>query len=385
MNEQYDVIVIGGSIAGYCAAIKAADTGARVLLVDQETGQGESPFVDFVHHRDLEKLKLDSGDENTKEYFTCKGFVNVVEDKINLKFDYPEEFLTLFLRPGTLQSSLLEAVQNRELITIQKGSKVSRLLQEEGTYTGVELSGGEKFFSKMTVLAGSAAAPGELQIGSTEIWPAPFNRFKQIVRVTTEIGALPEHIRNRFQSRSLECYSKNSYNFFVIFPFEDRLVCDASLPEVSAEEAIEEVDRFLKTNGIANKILIDSNLDNLEYHTRVSTEFGIRLPVHYPGLLIAGESLNLASPLYIYSLYPFINTGIWAGEAAGKLALDNGANNSDEEYKKYEKTIQEKLSLFEDDFKIMGEATDGLDAFGRVSNNVLEKHDLYYPQIDITL
>ena len=38
--ETFDVIVLGGGLAGYCAAVEAADHGAHVVLLERETRNG---------------------------------------------------------------------------------------------------------------------------------------------------------------------------------------------------------------------------------------------------------------------------------------------------------------------------------------------------------
>ncbi|MGB6454276.1 MAG: FAD-dependent oxidoreductase, partial [Streptosporangiaceae bacterium] len=42
IQTSYDVIVVGYGVAGVCAAIEAADAGARVLALDRGYGGGAS-------------------------------------------------------------------------------------------------------------------------------------------------------------------------------------------------------------------------------------------------------------------------------------------------------------------------------------------------------
>ncbi len=44
-TRETDVVVIGGGLAGYCAAIEAAQAGARVLLLEKQPAVGGSTVL----------------------------------------------------------------------------------------------------------------------------------------------------------------------------------------------------------------------------------------------------------------------------------------------------------------------------------------------------
>ena len=78
MESQYDVIVVGGGNAALCAAISAADEGAKVLLLErapEEDRGGNSTYTEglmrFVYNgaEDIFALSPDLSEEERKSDF----------------------------------------------------------------------------------------------------------------------------------------------------------------------------------------------------------------------------------------------------------------------------------------------------------------------------
>ena len=72
-KTEYDVVVVGGGTAGAFAAITAAQTGAKTLIIEKETRGRFSCLLSsylfrksVIYHRFIYKTIYKTGDKNKK-------------------------------------------------------------------------------------------------------------------------------------------------------------------------------------------------------------------------------------------------------------------------------------------------------------------------------
>ncbi len=177
-NEQkYDLIVIGGGPSGMMVAGRAADLGARVLLLERNkvlgkklklTGGGRCNLTnaEFDIRKFLENFpeskeflyspfsKFSSKDAFT--FFESRGLPLVVEGR---KRVFPES------QKATDVVSIMERYVKRNGIEIRRGIRVASLEKKDGKITSVKTKKGEEFFgNNFAIATGGLALP---ETGST--------------------------------------------------------------------------------------------------------------------------------------------------------------------------------------------------------------------------
>lgn len=177
MSVNYDVIVIGGGPAGMMAAGRAAELGARVLLLEKNPGLGKKLLItgggrcnvtnaEFDQHIFLEKFRQNAkflfssfsqfGVSDTFEFFEGQGMPMKVEAE---KRAFPK---------SEKASSVLEALEKYMAlgkVTVQSGAEVVGLEGDGGILSGVRLKDGTLLEAQSYVLAtGGKSRP---ETGST--------------------------------------------------------------------------------------------------------------------------------------------------------------------------------------------------------------------------
>lgn len=136
--KQYDVIVCGGGVAGVCAALSAARSGASVLLLEQTNclgGTWTSGLVAWML------------DINNKENFILNEIIGKLEEAGDGRFARGGSFI---YEPEAMKQ-LLDSMCLEAGVTIRFHSFVSGAKVENGRVLTVETvskSGKEEFFGK---------------------------------------------------------------------------------------------------------------------------------------------------------------------------------------------------------------------------------------------
>ncbi len=144
-QSKYDVVVIGGGPAGYVAAIKAAQLGARTALVEKARlggtclNQGCIPTKHFVRSAELIH-EIAQAKNRGLHYAATDGIINMVEAQAAKK----SLVATLVKGVGSLLKS--------NGITVYQGQGVIR---EPGV---VEVSGNDELGASSIILAGGSVA-----------------------------------------------------------------------------------------------------------------------------------------------------------------------------------------------------------------------------------
>ncbi len=176
-NPTYDLIVIGGGPSGMMAAGRAAELGARVLLLEKNkhlgeklkiTGGGRCNITNaefnvrtFLENFPQSKEFLFSpfskfSAKDTFVFFEEKGLPLIIEAR-KRAFPASQKAFDVFL--------VMEKYLRAHRVKVEKNARVSSLKKKDGKIVSVKLSDGKEYSARYFALAtGGTAAP---ETGST--------------------------------------------------------------------------------------------------------------------------------------------------------------------------------------------------------------------------
>ncbi len=176
-NPTYDLIVIGGGPSGMMAAGRAAELGARVLLLEKNkhlgeklkiTGGGRCNITNaefnvrtFLENFPQSKEFLFSpfskfSAKDTFAFFEEKGLPLIIEAR-KRAFPASQKAFDVFL--------VMEKYIRAHRVKVEKNARVSSLKKKDGKIVSVKLSDGKEYSARYFALAtGGTAAP---ETGST--------------------------------------------------------------------------------------------------------------------------------------------------------------------------------------------------------------------------
>ncbi len=177
MNEDWDVVVIGGGPAGMMAAGRAAERGAKVLLLEKNDSLGKKLLITGGGRCNVTNAELDTRKllakfkDNDKYLFSAFSQWSVKEtlDFFHLKqMDTKiENLLRVFPVSNKSQSVwnvLVEYLQQGK-VTVRSNTPVTGFETEGNNIVAVKLKGKEKISAKQFILAtGGKSRP---ETGST--------------------------------------------------------------------------------------------------------------------------------------------------------------------------------------------------------------------------
>jgi len=164
-RKQFDVVVIGGGPAGMMAAGRAAECGARVVLLEKNSRLGEKLLISGGGRCNLTNAEPDRhnflakytdaakflhspfskfGVAETLEFFHARNMQTKIEPG-NRVFPVSDNAQSVF--------DVLEGYMKEGKVKVLPGSIVSSLETKEGFVTGVVLKGGNRVEGKKYILA----------------------------------------------------------------------------------------------------------------------------------------------------------------------------------------------------------------------------------------
>lgn len=164
-KEQFDVVVIGGGPAGMMAAGRAAECGARVVLLEKNARLGEKLLISGGGRCNLTNAEPDRHNFLAK-YTDAAKFLHSPFSKFGveetLRFFHDRNMPTkveagnrVFPASDSSQSvfDVLEGYMREGGVRVIPGSVVSSLETKGGFVTGVVLKGGNRIEGKRYILA----------------------------------------------------------------------------------------------------------------------------------------------------------------------------------------------------------------------------------------
>jgi 2-polyprenyl-6-methoxyphenol hydroxylase-like FAD-dependent oxidoreductase len=328
-------------------------------------------------YRDFKSLALAMPSDAT----VTTGFVNITGRKIAFDFAYPDESAWFaYLRSDAFVEVLHQRVQNIPNITLRYSARVSHLLQDGQSVTGVILSSGEQIGAKICVYCGGMAGARTLGIDSPRVWPSRLEKFQKKVKITAVITNGHSGLSEGLQNKSYEFYQRGTFDFYIMHACGKSVCCEGQFADNSPAVAEQKFLDLFSNHTVARDLLKGTDLQRVKTHAYEIDAFGVVQDIARPGLLISGAALGLDSPAYLSncSSYYAIATGRAAGESAAECVMGNGGQaylNS------YRQKTQQCLASLKYDFEIVNGSDNQLDVFGKWINAALEYYDEYYPPL----
>ena len=182
-KETWDVIVVGGGPAGMMAAGRAAERGAKVLLLEKNKGLGKKLLITGGGRCNVTNAEFDTqtllGKFNKSKQYLFSAFSqwNVKETLdffntrgMDTKIENNNRVFPVSDSAQSVWNVLVEYI-NQNKVTVHTKSTVSEILSGNNLITGVRLSDGTILKAKSYVLAtGGKSRPDTGSTGEGFIW-----------------------------------------------------------------------------------------------------------------------------------------------------------------------------------------------------------------------
>lgn len=362
MAEQFDVIVVGAGPAGSAAALAAAQSGARVLLLERGAYPGAKNIVGgMIHTRVLDDLvpvywkeaPLERAVKHQRLMFTSEGVATTLDVACDAFVEDPFNGYTV-LR-GRFDPWFAGKAQEAGAVLVCD-TVVDDLLYEGDRVVGVkvrrdegEIEGGvvilaDGINSLLAQKAGLYAKPDPscYSVGVKELLELPHDEINARFGLLGDDGVAYACIGD---------FGRDIPGGAFIYTNKDSVsigvVCEPHAlveQKVTADEVLE---RF-KAKPEVNRLIEGARL--IEYSGHLIPEGGYdkMFPLSRNGLLIAGDAAGFGvnTGLVLMGMNLAIDSGKIAGRVAAEAAR-TGDTSKTTMGSRYEKTLMESVSLSE--------------------------------------
>ena len=326
MTQRYDLVIAGGGPSGSAAAWQAAQTGARVVVLDKAEFPRDKPCGDGLTARAVSYLqKMGLAEEVSKFHRVNRVTV----------FSPSKWELTFPKRPGMpdhghtvsrteLDTLLLKHAESAGAEVRQSAEVTGPELDANGRVIGVTLKSGEKVYGDAVIAADGAYSPIKraLKIDSE------YNGYSAIA-IRSEMHA------NRPDSDSLDIYLKLAFQgdqlpgYGWVFPMGNG-VFNIGLGYVNSYKNWQSINATQFLGEFLRTLPRDWELPPIEELKKNKSVRAWRLPMGFtawppwrPGVLFTGDSLGAGKPASGAGISKALESGLAAGECA-IAALQNG-------------------------------------------------------------
>ena len=330
MAQRYDLAITGGGPAGSAAAWQAAQTGARVVLVDKAEFPRDKPCGDGLTPRAVGYLqKMGLAREVAK-------FHRVNRAKV---FSPREWELSFPHRPGMpdhghvarrleLDALLLKNAESAGAEVRQSAEVVGPIVDDDGRVTGVTIKSGEQVLADAVISADGAYSPVKraLRLDS------PYNSYSAIA-IRAEMPA------NRPDADSLDIYLKLAFQgdqlpgYGWVFPLGDGRV-NIGLGYVNSYKKWQQINATQLLGEFLATLPAEWELPPIDELKKSKGLQAWRLPMGFtawppwrPGVLFAGDSLGAARPVSGAGISKALQSGLAAGECAIAALTNSGPDD----------------------------------------------------------
>jgi len=328
--QRYDLAITGGGPAGSAAAWQAAQTGARVVLLDKAEFPRDKPCGDGLTPRAVGYLqKMGLADEVAK-------FHRVNRAKV---FSPSEWELSFPHRPGMpdhghvarrleLDTLLLKNAESAGAEVRQSAEVVGPIVDDDGRVTGVTLKSGERLLADAVISADGAYSPVKraLRLDSR------YNGYSAIA-IRAEMPV------NRPDADSLDIYLKLAFQgdqlpgYGWVFPLGEGRV-NIGLGYVNSYKKWQQINATQLLGEFLATLPAEWELPPIDELKKSKGLQAWRLPMGFtawppwrPGVLFAGDSLGAARPVSGAGISKALQSGLAAGECAIAALTNSGPDD----------------------------------------------------------
>ena len=340
MAQRYDLAIAGGGPAGSAAAWQAAQTGARVVVLDKAEFPRDKPCGDGLTPRAVGYLqKMGLADEVAK-------FHRVNRAKV---FSPSEWELSFPHRPGMpdhghvarrleLDTLLLKNAESAGAEVRQSAEVVGPIVDDDGRVTGVTLKSGERLLADAVISADGAYSPVKraLRLDSR------YNGYSAIA-IRAEMPV------NRPDADSLDIYLKLAFQgdqlpgYGWVFPLGEGRV-NIGLGYVNSYKKWQQINATQLLGEFLATLPAEWELPPIDELKKSKGLQAWRLPMGFtawppwrPGVLFAGDSLGAARPVSGAGISKALQSGL----AAGECAIAALTNSGPDDFTNYAQRIKE--------------------------------------------
>lgn len=326
MTEKFDLVIAGGGPSGSAAAWQAAQTGAKVVILDKAVFPRDKPCGDGLTARAVGYLqKMGLADEVSK--FHRINRVTVYSPS-RWELSFPK-------RPGMpdhghavsrteLDMLLLKHAESAGAVVREGAEVAGPILDDRGRVTGVTLKGGGQVHGDAVIAADGAYSPIKraLKIDSE------YNGYAAVA-IRSEMDA------NRPDSDSFDIYLKLQFEgdqlpgYGWVFPMGGNRV-NVGLGYVTSYKAWQSINATGFLGEFLRTLPPEWELPPIEELKKNKSVRAWRLPMGFtawppwrPGVLFTGDSLGAGKPASGAGISKALESGLTAGECA-IAALQNG-------------------------------------------------------------
>ena len=326
MTERFDLVIAGGGPSGSAAAWQAAQTGAKVVVLDKAVFPRDKPCGDGLTARAVSYLqKMGLADE-------VAGFHRI--NRVTV-FSPSRWELSFPKRPGMpdhgatvsrteLDTMLLKHAESAGAVIRQGADVTGPVIDERGRVTGVTLKSGEQVLGDAVIAADGAYSP----IKRALKMDSEYNGYSAIA-IRAEMDA------KRPDSDSMDIYLKLQFQgdqlpgYGWVFPmgggrFNIGLGYINSYKNWQSINATQFLGEFMAT------LPRDWELPSISELKKNKSVRAWRLPMGFtawppwrPGVLFTGDSMGAGKPASGAGISKALESGLAAGECA-MAALQNG-------------------------------------------------------------
>jgi geranylgeranyl reductase family protein len=326
MTQRYDLVIAGGGPAGAAAGWQAAQTGARVLILDKAQFPRDKPCGDGLTPRAvgfIQKMGLAA---------EVASFHRVNGARI---FSPSEWQLSFPRRPGMpdhghvarrseLDALLLEQAGSAGAQIRDSAEVIGPIVDERGQVTGVTLKSGERIGADAVIAADGAYSPVKRALKLT----SDYNGYSAIaLRAEMPVNGLESdtldiHLKLTFRGDQLPGYGW-------VFPLGDGRA-NIGLGYCTSYQGWHRINATDLLGEFMAGLPRDWDLPPIEELKKSKALQAWRLPMGFtawppwrPGVIFAGDALGAARPVSGAGISKALQSGLAAGECA-IAALTNG-------------------------------------------------------------
>ncbi|MDA0252496.1 MAG: NAD(P)/FAD-dependent oxidoreductase [Actinomycetota bacterium] len=326
MTERFDLVIAGGGPSGSAAAWQAAQTGAKVVVLDKAVFPRDKPCGDGLTARAVSYLQKMGLADEVAAFHRVNRVTVFSPSRWELSFPkrpgMPDHGATV--SRTELDTMLLKHAESAGAVIRQGADVTGPVIDERGRVTGVILKSGEQVLGDAVIAADGAYSP----IKRALKMDSEYNGYSAIA-IRAEMDA------KRPDSDSMDIYLKLQFQgdqlpgYGWVFPMGGSRF-NIGLGYVNSYTNWQSINATQFLGDFMDTLPRDWELPSISELKKNKSVRAWRLPMGFtawppwrPGVLFTGDSLGAGKPASGAGISKALESGLAAGECA-MAALENG-------------------------------------------------------------